>query len=296
MILGIHSCFAANLRQLCFRYRTITEVCDGIRINRQQFNKYLAGSSLPNSSTLQRICNFLGVREEELFQAGEQWSTGHHALGSDPGTTGTIGHLKALYDTLAVRRHGNLGATTSPLLPGLYHCYFPLQNNSEFLLRTLVLVKRDEFGTSFTRLTLFPSTRGCRNFLARAKHYGLIIANNHEVYFVGMNQSPPHQMSFISMELASGKMPSLLTGLAVVGTSTGTMSARVCLQRLGGNTSAKNAIRMLGPIPSSCGTVPTLIRSAMAACYEQYPNQLAGVSYSQLLVRSMTLESLQMSA
>src|SRR5260221_599391 len=48
--------FATNLRLLCGRHRSVSEVCRRLAINRQQFNKYLAGPSLPSSATLVRIC------------------------------------------------------------------------------------------------------------------------------------------------------------------------------------------------------------------------------------------------
>lgn len=288
--MGIHSCFAANLRQLCFRYRTITEVCDGIGINRQQFNKYLAGSSLPNTFTLNRICKFFGLPEEELFRTKEDSRLVKEAAATSPSITQAVERLKSLGDLLAVHRGNNSEPQVGALLPGLYHCYFPLQGNREFLLRTLVLVRRECFGTTFTRLTLFPSARDTGSFLARSKHYGLVVANDHDVFLVGVNHSPPHQLSFISMELPCGKRPTMLSGLAVVGTSTGTMAGRVCLQRLEGTVSAKNAVRMLGPVPQHCRTVPSLIRLALAADFDQQTNQLAAITYSQLLVRNMAPE------
>ena len=45
----------ANLRILCGHYRSVAEVCRLIGINRQQFNKYLGGTSQPSVRTLRRI-------------------------------------------------------------------------------------------------------------------------------------------------------------------------------------------------------------------------------------------------
>ncbi len=56
-----------NLRYLCSYYRSISEVCRKIGINRQQFNKYLDGSARPSAHNLKRICDFFGLEEYEIL-------------------------------------------------------------------------------------------------------------------------------------------------------------------------------------------------------------------------------------
>ncbi|WP_372612801.1 helix-turn-helix transcriptional regulator [Aquicoccus sp.] len=56
-----------NLALLCSYHLSIAEVCRKLEINRQQFNKYLAGSSHPSRHNMRRICDFFGVSESELL-------------------------------------------------------------------------------------------------------------------------------------------------------------------------------------------------------------------------------------
>ncbi|MGX0878214.1 transcriptional regulator with XRE-family HTH domain [Roseovarius sp. MBR-154] len=56
-----------NLALLCSYYPSIAEVCRKLDINRQQFNKYLAGDSHPSRHNMRRICDFFGVSESELL-------------------------------------------------------------------------------------------------------------------------------------------------------------------------------------------------------------------------------------
>jgi transcriptional regulator with XRE-family HTH domain len=291
--LGIHSCFAANLRQLCYRYRTIAELCEGIGINRQQFNKYLAGSSLPNSATLYRICSFLKIKEEDLFRTADKGSTSVQNQLSAP----TINQKPDLSQSLALKLRElhpcSMSSATDALLPGQYHCYFPLQNSSQFMIRTLISVKREVFGLSFKRLTFYPSPSGPRNYLARAKHFGFVTANNHEVCLVGINQTHPHEMSFISFERPSGRNPRLLTGLAMIRTATEPMSARACLYGLGHTQSTRDAIRLLGPVASDSASIPPLVRLAMVENSNQRPNQIMGIAFPQNLPQSMMIEAMQ---
>lgn len=59
--------FADNLAYASSLYPSIAEVCRRIGINRQQFNKYLAGMVRPSSHNMRRICDFFGVTEAELM-------------------------------------------------------------------------------------------------------------------------------------------------------------------------------------------------------------------------------------
>lgn len=56
-----------NLRLLCTRHASVADICRRIGINRQQFNKYLAGSSLPSPRNLARICSFFGLDLRDLY-------------------------------------------------------------------------------------------------------------------------------------------------------------------------------------------------------------------------------------
>mgnify|MGYP001972390984 CR=1 FL=1 len=42
---------------------SIAAVCRRVGINRQQFNKYLAGAVRPSRHNMRRICDFFGVTE-----------------------------------------------------------------------------------------------------------------------------------------------------------------------------------------------------------------------------------------
>ncbi len=56
-----------NLRQICALHPSVAEICRRIGINRQQFNKYLAGASLPSPRNLARICSFFGLNPDDLY-------------------------------------------------------------------------------------------------------------------------------------------------------------------------------------------------------------------------------------
>ncbi|PSS56933.1 helix-turn-helix transcriptional regulator [Pseudomonas sp. BBP2017] len=65
---------ATNLKLACSHYRSISEVCRQLSINRAQFNKYLSGQSQPTAFNLKRIGDFFGVEDYELGLPPEQFA------------------------------------------------------------------------------------------------------------------------------------------------------------------------------------------------------------------------------
>ncbi|MWD29195.1 helix-turn-helix domain-containing protein [Aquicoccus sp. SCR17] len=60
--------FPENLAYACSLFPSIAHVCRRIGINRQQFNRYLAGTVRPSRHNMRRICDFFGVTEAEILQ------------------------------------------------------------------------------------------------------------------------------------------------------------------------------------------------------------------------------------
>jgi len=59
--------FTQNLRYLCSYYTSMSEVCRRVKLNRQQFNKYVAGLARPSNRNMRRLCEFFGVEEFEIL-------------------------------------------------------------------------------------------------------------------------------------------------------------------------------------------------------------------------------------
>lgn len=111
--------FTENLHLLCSYSRSISDVCERLAINRQQFHRYLNGQSRPSRRNMLKICDHFGVEEHEVLM--------------DPGS---------FRDLMAIRRPleheadpfgeyvaklyrinpNNLKAMTP--FTGYYHCYY----------------------------------------------------------------------------------------------------------------------------------------------------------------------------
>lgn len=66
-----NSPFAANLRFACNTRPSITAICREIGINRQQFNRYLAGQSRPSPYNTGKIARYFGLKPQD-FLASEK--------------------------------------------------------------------------------------------------------------------------------------------------------------------------------------------------------------------------------
>ena len=64
---AVRAAFRDNLQFCCDHYRSISELCRKIGINRQQFNRYLAGEALPSRHNHKRISDFFGLEDDELW-------------------------------------------------------------------------------------------------------------------------------------------------------------------------------------------------------------------------------------
>jgi transcriptional regulator with XRE-family HTH domain len=248
----IHNIFADNLRQECSRFRTIADVCLGIGINRQQFNKYLAGLSIPNTLTLRRICEFLEISEQDLFLnktgKSEQINiVNPKNMNSRSLRNGPFGFL--------VRASDKFDFSHELLEEGNYYCYFPLQNVPGMLLRSLLVVKNEGQHFSFVRLTVFAFASGGTKCFARGRHSGTIFRTRSQIYLLGVNRHSPFQLSLMSIDIGGMKPLDYCTGHTITHTGHGLENMPTCIVRLGGRKDVRTIIKALGVVHESDPTV-----------------------------------------
>lgn len=111
--------FGQNLRRLCTARGTISSTCRALGINRQQFNKYLAGASRPSPHNLHRICRFFDVSEHDLVLPHEAFAA---ILRSRTQSGGGKSPTRRSVDSLDEIYEASTEALRSYL--GFYHTYF----------------------------------------------------------------------------------------------------------------------------------------------------------------------------
>lgn len=117
--------FSNNLRFLCGKRDSISQVCRDIGINRQQFNKYLSGISRPSTRNLNRICEYFHISEAQLLLPHQQFVT-EYAQGPDF-------LFEQQFQTLFPTSSGDLKRYL-----GYYHSYFYSLGYPGKVIRSLV--------------------------------------------------------------------------------------------------------------------------------------------------------------
>jgi len=126
-----------NLALLCSYHPSIAEVCRKLSMNRQQFNKYLAGQSHPSRRNMRRICDFFGVSESELLSDPQQFEE-LIALRRKPveqrELSKPLHHLDRLYKA----------SQSLDKYLGYYFRYFYSFGNPGLVIRSLATISRSE--------------------------------------------------------------------------------------------------------------------------------------------------------
>lgn len=255
--MSLHSKFAANLRRKCAEFGSIADVCRGVGINRQQFNKYLAGNSIPNALTLRKICTYLGIQEQSLFFDGEAQvvssNGGRELSGFSHG--GLSGFLTS------ARKHFDFHVQDLPA--GFYYCFFPLHNVPGMLVRSLVVIRQNGRQKNFVRLTVFPSSGKTSRPLAKGRHKGIIFANETEVYFLGVNRHAPRQLSLMTLEKADGTSNGFFTGMILTRSGKTLISSRFCLMYAEQQQDVRKLFRELGIIHESDANLASVVMATL---------------------------------
>ncbi len=255
---GEHTLFATNLRRLCVAETSIADICRDTGINRQQFNKYLAGRAIPSARILRKICQRLGVSENTLLTAGE-------ASGQPRASAGRAGQFARDLDRIASvylpENKSVLRIADSEFGPGGYHTYFPFNDVADFVLRGYVEVWRHKETLMFTRMTRVHAP-GQRSLTLRSRHHGVALASKGEISMVARNRITPFQVTLMNID------PSLLlnrffAGMILTHSAGPLIACRVVLDRLGGQTSRREALRGCGVVPANHTSVAPFVREAL---------------------------------
>jgi transcriptional regulator with XRE-family HTH domain len=171
---------AVNLRHLCSVEGSVSKTCVQLGINRQQFNRYLAGSTQPSGGILRRICDHFGIDEAELMLSPTRFRQLFRT--SRLRTPSAVGRE-------LMRRLELLEAGTAQQLrdyAGAWWSYYPSFSQPGLVLKSLVWIQaQDGAGTfrSVERLgqTNAPGQRPVRRF----RYEGLVFFLRERIFMLG---------------------------------------------------------------------------------------------------------------
>lgn len=124
--------FSENLRLLCAERPSIAQICREIGVNRQQFNRYLSGESLPSAHNLYRIARHFGVSEKDLFDDHDLFRKARTSR--VPSADGPAGRIVEAFESQSASLRRYLG---------FYHVHFQSPAWPECIMRSLIWLRED---------------------------------------------------------------------------------------------------------------------------------------------------------
>ncbi len=230
--MSVREAFAANLSRLCEGERSIASVCRSTQINRQQFNRYLSGGSIPSARNLEKICRHFGIDEPELFRKPSEEARARSDNDGEPWShTDLRSTLKRLYRE-----------TPSSVQPGLYFAHFAYPPDPGSVVRSTVIVRREGNLTTFRRLTGFAEPSGSWWSHFHGDHQGIVLERRGWLYFDGLNNVASQEPTLMVLRWVPDAEP-MLGGFATILTPDGPTVTAVVLNSCGPRATLRTVLR-----------------------------------------------------
>ena len=249
-----HKNFAENLRALCVRHGSIAAVCRALGMNRQQFNKYLSGSTLPNVATLEKICGFFRIGSESLFH--------DPSVFLKPKAEPVFGGLPLHGLSIAA----NALAATQPttLRTGCYQLYSLWPRDEGKCLREALFVQKTGGVTVFTRFTKYRAVGQRQNYYLSGRHDGVVLEQEKAHFLLSLKRKGCNEVSLVAIGPENALSQNFLSGLALGMAPSGTPQAvRATLQFRGCSDVLRRTIREAGILPLSDQSIPEEVRLSL---------------------------------
>lgn len=272
------SYLAANLRRLSGHYRSLAEVCRRIDINRQQFNKYLAGTTAPSGHTLKRICDFFGVEEDEIVLPPQRFNAEVLDRQIDRKESTPIDDIFAsimqeLPDSQDALKH----------YTGYYFVYSRSPASPNTLFRALnVIFQKDgyTFEMSLDRFARPERTNPAPGITSKAK--GIVLHARDRIYVHSLMAKPPYSPSLTVLYPSNRARLHTLSGI-MLSVSSGpgrqAFATRVVYEFLGSAIDRKAAFSRCGIHDLTSPEISPDILSRLENKIEAWEDALCAIAY-----------------
>ena len=235
--------FARNLRFLCSYYRSVSEVCRRVGLNRQQFNKYVVGSARPSGRNMRRICDFFGVDEYEILSPHAELRRIIEIKGVRNAEDSESAVLQRIKDTMS-----SSGKELQAYL-GCYHFYFYSFSYPGKLLKALLHMTERNGLVTYRRIERLIDRETPYSTGSVFKYEGVAIYLRERIFMIDHEALMGNEISQTILYPSYKSNVDLLSGLTL-GTAGKTsrepICSRVVLQFLGDSID-------LRPAMTSCG-------------------------------------------
>ncbi len=201
--------FVANLKLVCSYHSSVSDICRKIQINRQQFMKYLSGSSFPSRYTFRRLCDFFGFDEYEMLMPHDQF---RNIVRLKPIKSAHDIQIPTYFVNLlanAKRQKNALGKYI-----GYYYQYYNSFSRAGFILRSLIIVYNWQDYTMYKRLErLKLENDGSAPDVY--KYVGILATVGDRLHFIDQESITGHELTHTIIYPSYRNRVTTLTGLTM---------------------------------------------------------------------------------
>lgn len=254
--------YGDNLRLCCSYFRSISEVCRRLGINRQQFNKYMSGQSAPSRHNHRRLSDFFGLDDHELFLPHDTFAV---VLGEKrrqaPRLDMTMEVAKQLSSVLASE------ARSLKIYTGYYFRYF-------YSMTDATNIKRDLSHFYFVNDIVCTSTKekvspdmGDQVRSKFQTYRGFVALRGDRLFWIDCDRRLDAEISMTILYPSTIRYLTRLEGL-VLGTGLDRLrriaAGRVMLEFLGGRVDVRRCLDEVGVFDAEDPRIPDYVRRSIA--------------------------------
>ncbi|MGB0733242.1 MAG: helix-turn-helix domain-containing protein [Pontibacterium sp.] len=235
--------FSQNLRLLTSYYKSVSDVCRRLNINRPQFNRYLNGRSMPSANTMRRFCDFFGVEDYEMRLPHDQF---RRLVQVRPRPDVTQDSQPNCYQARlqTLLKAGNQGLEK---YLGYYFEYYQSMACPGKILRTLVCLEIQDNHVVFQRTERFDEARGTK--VCHAVYLGMAMLLTDRLFLVDYESLTGNELTqtilFPSYKNRVNRLTGIKTGVSGSGERM-PCSARVVYEFLGESVNVRQALKLCG--------------------------------------------------
>lgn len=256
-----HGTMADNLRFLASQERSVSDLCRKLGINRQQFNKYLAGKVKPSPAILRRIADHFVLEDDELFLEPERFrQLFKNKLKLAPGSASRFfDEWQSLQSTSDAR----LVEYT-----GLYIRYFPSFSRRGQILKSMLKIEiQDGIGT-FRCIERIQPDFARRKRATLFKYQGIALFLRERIFLIGRETLGKNELTQTVLVPTYANGIPYLFGI-ISGCSAAAMrepmSARIAFEKLDEPVSIRTTLGQLGAFAPDSPEIPKEISAYLGA-------------------------------
>jgi len=248
-----------NLRAVVGRFESVAALCRATGINRQQFNKYLAGLHAPSSRTIAKLSEHFQLSPSDFVLAPAAFKERLSPKSAAPSPGDTPAHFRQLADLAA-----NSAAQLKPFL-GTYFRYHHSSIYSGKIVRAVTVIFRSTNTVEYVTVERFPLQEGEGKGHYSFFYTGMCYMLGNRVFLVDFERRQRNEMTMaILMPQHRTPMKYLYGLLSGVASSTfrQPFSSRVVLERRSDDTSIRKEKLRLATVmdPGSPDISPSVSR------------------------------------